>query len=225
MTLIEVLVVMVIVSILAALIVPATTLARDRANTIKCMSNLRGWGQALTMFAEDHNHLLASLDCDDTTYYVISRSLYGSYLNAGYLKVAAAYQCPSAKGDVTRVTLGYPWGHRILEWTGSADIVHPGNQEYELNIKQPELFNTEFGRWLRPSMVVLMIDAVDWHPRHHGKTSAVLAFADGRAQVMKQTEYNGPELGRAAPVGWWGWGLRDNTLPRNQYSGAIWTSD
>ncbi|MBV9462732.1 MAG: type II secretion system protein, partial [Verrucomicrobiae bacterium] len=149
-TLIELLVVITIVSILAALLAPALAGAKDRAKTAKCMSGIRSWGQALIMYAEDHDKTLASLNCDDTTYYVVSRALYGHYIYP-----AEAFQCPSSKGDVTRVTLGYPWGHRIIEWNG-ADIVHPGNFDYELNIGQPEFLNTEYNQWLRPNNVVVM---------------------------------------------------------------------
>ena len=53
-TLIELLMVIVIIGVLAALIVPAVSKAQDRAYTIQCASNERQMGLALTLYAGDN---------------------------------------------------------------------------------------------------------------------------------------------------------------------------
>lgn len=52
-TLIELLVVVVIIGVLAALLLPALNRARSRARSVGCINNLKQWGLAFQMYAND----------------------------------------------------------------------------------------------------------------------------------------------------------------------------
>jgi prepilin-type processing-associated H-X9-DG protein len=191
-TLIELLVVITILFILAALLGPSLRAARMSAKDIQCGQNMRQIHMSIVMYVQDHNNRYFDAINFDT-----------QYLQLGYLSNIITrydfFRCPLSNGDIGPDELTWPWWSTTIngktEWT-----------EYKVN-DHGDLLGQDFGSQLRPQKMVVIIDGVDWNPRHRGKNN--LCFFDGHVEAMTWGEYNGPEPGRSSPALWFRWGIEN----------------
>ena len=120
-TLIELLVVIAIIGILAAMLLPALSSARERGRTIVCVGNLKQIGLAVIMYADDWDGYLpqasapfgAPLSWQDRLVPYLSRLQNVTIANYNWRRNQKTFMCPSSRlnkihmGPVSPDTYGY----------------------------------------------------------------------------------------------------------------------
>src|SRR5437764_11063090 len=111
-TLIELLVVIGIIALLAAILFPVFSQAREKARAAACMSNLKQMGGAWMMYAQDYDERYPMSNggstVGDNCPTMKDRGVYAGWIGnllVPYTKNAAIFQCPS-NPRVSRVNFG-----------------------------------------------------------------------------------------------------------------------
>lgn len=143
-TMIEILTVISIIAILAAILMPALQKAREKARQAVCMNNLKQIGLAIHLYIQDYNGWLPPVWNDSETL-MVNRSYRGRL--DSYLDNKKVYQCPSGLDEV-KYGLNYQYNIRCGRYA-SVPQSYPTNSTYA---------PVRLTRVSKPSEAVIMMD-------------------------------------------------------------------
>jgi len=195
-TLLELLVVIGVIAILAALLLPSIGKARTKAQAISCANNLKQWGLATQLYAGDHMDLLPSEGVRTPLtynsfrrgwYYLLPKTLdlpvywYQPWrTNAAIDPGRTVWICPSNKRRSNGNHLFHYCLNEEHDGTGAQDL----DRITLTSIPQPSsavwLFDSKNQPAVGPASFV--------HTNLHNAGAQIL-FLDGHAQRFKNTDY------------------------------------
>lgn len=160
-TLIELLTVIAIIGILAAILIPVVAAARDRARAARCIGNLRSCGIGLLAFLEDNDFILHTFSgggaAGPETIWS-ARLFHDGYIDA---QRSEALYCPSW-GDHLE-TAGNPWwftyGINVYDPQGTTETITLPRGGGSYNAYTINLNTID-----SPSNYLLLADSYDPHP-------------------------------------------------------------
>lgn len=183
-TLVELLVIIAVVAILAALLLPALSRVKEKARRIECTSNLRQVNLAIRLYADDHSDSLPVLP--DPNPYPNGVGAYYKQLVKGYLGLTGpaapaekVFMCPADRTVCTEMTHAFT-SYTFNGYEAGPEALPRITGQKLSSIRSPATAVTA-GEW--PAFF-----GGSWHPLKNGACAdakSVLSFVDGHVAFVR----------------------------------------
>ncbi len=183
-TLIELLTVIAIIGILAAIIIPTVGSVRDSAKASTCLSNLRQVGLAAIVYANDNKNFLPDAGTGNDPAWARTLS---SYMTIPAAQRTSIFTCPGALIPIEETTNPYsptnPNGDIVLTYGMHAGLMPRGTKALSLS------------KVVRPSNIILAADMCQdpnnkgWSPNSIEQPSIFASQSGGRGGSIDPAEY------------------------------------
>jgi len=210
-TLVEVLAVIIILAILAAVLFPSLKSGVDKAKSVKCISNLRQFGMGIQAYSADHGGVIYP-PCPNGTWYWCGQnktlgiswgdgSSFAPYVGDanGMYMIGGIFSCPMINADFPGFNTnppGQPFGAvgytmNTALYSGNARLVNFGDHLSEVIVMMDGYaYALDSYLSLNPLKTV---------GRHHGAYNAL--FMDGHVGALQPSEVQNTQAGRQPLAG------------------------
>lgn len=205
-TLIELLIVIAVISILAAMLFPVFAQAREKGRQVSCLNNLRQIGIAGLLYAQDYDDILPPWQVNTRLYWVGGRDKISGPLDKTrglifpYVRNGLIQNCPTYVGGHHLGGTGYGY-NLLLNRAPLAAVAEPSETLFFADAGVPNFPKRgEIGETILISPPALWIPSPEMDFRHQGFANIV--WADGHAKAVKRETFLSPLPVAAQRVGY-----------------------
>ena len=190
-SLIELLIVIAIIAILASLLLPALNSARDKARSIKCLNNLKNYGNHIIMYSDDYGAAPAPQATDSESHPVYWNESIRTYTNTDITtakKTGSVWFCPSYGKIAYHYNAYTGYGINLyLPPTKKSDNIYTARAQCPVlgKVRQPTvtpLLADQYDEWHISSGSYIKNEALQFH-----RLNVNVLFADGHAAAHRKS--------------------------------------